>query len=142
MVEEKEKLIQMPDSLLENPPEPRRKDIADLFAQIVSDEKSKKGSKKRKKNNIFYLDFSNDEYVEISSKSALLGTLSRQKFEMYSITKKIYWYMYNKKNSIKIKSPYNSKFLKKILNWIGIKKAKKIIIKLEKNKNLLKLEYY
>ena len=136
MSEENETILEMPDSLLKNPPKPKRKDIADLFSKLVSEEKNcelfKKASKVKCKETLtFYFENTNERNIKIYRGSNLYGIINTNDYLTYISIQKIIWYLYAKKNRIIVKSPYKSKILKIILNWIAKKNIEKLEISIE-----------
>ncbi len=149
MSNENDTLIEMPDNLYINPPDPRRKDIADLFDKIINDKNNQKVfdnptlNSVKSGNSYHFIRNKNTNYYKIYNGKNLYGILNIRDYSLFKIISKIIIYLNTnvKNKSINISCPLSSKVMIKILDWIGINKTdyKNKNIKLflvEKNKNI------
>ncbi len=152
MNDDDQPLIEMPDHLLENPPEPRRKDIADLFSKLIEDEKNskifEKASRKRtKESSTYYFEIENDNSIKIFRNTKLAGIINSTKYKIYVSIKKIMWYFLDKRQNsyLVVKNPLNSELLSSIFYFINKKNTfnkVKMCIEERNNKKLLKIECF
>lgn len=140
-MEKENALIEMPDYLYKNPPDPRRKDIADLFSEIVNDEKNNDLFETASKTviNQTYFSF---EYLENENKfniyrgKHLTGSISnKNNYIIQNKLKRIIYYLKIIEKAVCIRNAMKSTNIKAIMNWLNINTECDIIIRLNFNKN-------